>query len=85
MKSGLIVYLTGGAELPEGLIWQTIAGKWALLPTGWNWWAPNKGFLKWVTPRHHLFTRGCGAITLLVAQAEHNRLQAVHPPMRLSG
>ena len=71
MKSGLIVYLVGGAELPEDF---DLAGRCrdigvsadrvALVGSGQGFFEVNDAW-------YHLFTRGCGNIKLLVAQMEH--------------
>jgi hypothetical protein len=45
----------------------------------------RQGFYEVDDAWHHLFTKGYGDIKLLVAQAEHNSLQPVQPPVRLSG
>ena len=85
MKSGLIVYLTGGAELPEGFDLANHCREMGFIADRVELVGSRQGFFEVGDAWHHLFTRGCGAITLLVAQAEPNCLLAVHPPVRLSG
>jgi hypothetical protein len=85
MKSGLIVYLVGGAQLPEGF---DVAG--ACQDMGFpadrvELVGSRQGFFEVEDAWHFLFTKGCGHINLLVAQADSRSLQPLHPPVRLSG
>jgi hypothetical protein len=85
MKSGLIVYLVGGAELPEGF---DLAGRCQDLGISADrveLVGSGEGFPEVDDAWHYLFTRGYGDIKLLVAQTDHKELQAIHPPVRLSG
>jgi hypothetical protein len=85
MKSGLIVYLTGGAELPEGFDLANHCRELGFIADRVELVGARQGFYEVSDAWHHLFTQGCGAIKLLVAQADQNHLHAVHPPVRLSG
>jgi hypothetical protein len=85
MKSGLIVYLAGGTELPEGF---DVKGQCRAL--GYpadrvELVGSRQGFPEVNDAWHYLFTRGCGDIKLLVAQAEPGRLQPLSAPVRLTG
>lgn len=85
MKSGLIVYLVGGAELPEGF---DLAGQCRELgfPADRVELAgPGEGFDDVQEAWHFLLTRGYGRIQLLVAQPEDHHLRPLHPPVRLYG
>ncbi len=85
MKRGLIVYLVGGAELPEGF---DLAGRCQeigcsadrveLVGCGQGFFAVDDAW-------HYLFTKGYGDIRLLVAQTDQKCLRAIHPAVRLSG
>ena len=85
MKTGLIVYLAGGAELPEGFDLASHCRELGFIADRVELVGSRQGFYEVNDAWHHLFTQGCGDIKLLVAQAEQNRLQPVHPPVRLSG
>ncbi len=85
MKSGLIVYLTGGAELPEGFDLLSHCREMGFTADRVELVGSRQGFYEVNDAWHYLFTKGFGDIKLLVAQAEQNCLQAVHPPVRLSG
>jgi hypothetical protein len=85
MKRGLIVYLTGGAELPEGFDLLSHCREMGFTTDRVELVGSKQGFFEVNDAWHHLFTRGFGDIQLLVAQAEHNGLQPLHPPVRLSG
>ena len=85
MKSGLIVYLTGGAELPEGFDLLGHCRELGFTADRVEMVGSRQGFFEVNDAWHHLIIKGCGDIKLLVAQAEHNGLQALHPPVRLSG
>lgn len=85
MKSGLIVYLVGGAELPEGF---DLAGrcKGIGFPADRvELVGSRQGFFAVDDAWHHLFIKGYGDIKLLVAETEANGLQPLYPPVRLSG
>ncbi len=85
MKSGLIVYLTGGAELPEGFDLLSHCREIGFTADRVELVGSQQGFLEVDDAWHYLFTKGYGDIKLLVAQADRNCLQALHPPVRLSG
>jgi hypothetical protein len=85
MKSGLIVYLAGGAELPEGFDLLNHCREMGFTADRVEMVGSGQGFYEVNDAWHYLFTKGYGDIKLLVAQADQNRLQPLHPPVRLSG
>ena len=85
MKSGLIVYLAGGAELPEGFDLAGHCREIGFTADRVELVGSRQGFFEVNDAWHHLFTRGYGDIKLLVAQSDRKRLQPLHPPVRLSG
>lgn len=85
MTQGIIVYVLGGGELPEGLtagaFYQGLsqpAGSLEIVVS-------QPGNLELDEAWHLLLTRGCEPIHLLVAQADHDRLQPLYPRVRLTG
>ncbi len=85
MKSGLIVYLVGGAELPEDFDLASCCLKIGFPADRVELVGSKQGFFEVNDAWHYLFTKGCGDIKLLVAQTDQNCLRAVHPLVRLSG
>lgn len=85
MKSGLIVYLVGGAELPEDLDLASCCRDIRVNVDRVELVGSGQGFFEVNDAWHHLFTRGCGEIKLLVAQMERRGLRPLQPPVRLSG
>jgi hypothetical protein len=85
MKRGLIVYLVGGAELPEGFDLLSRCREMGFSTDRVELVGSRQGFFAVDDAWHYLFTKGYGNINLLVAQGEPNRLQPVRPPVRLSG
>ena len=85
MKTGLIVYLAGGTELPEGFDLASHCREIGFTADRVELVGSRQGFFEVNDAWHHLFTKGYGDIKLLVAQAEQNGLQPVYPPVRLSG
>ncbi len=85
MKSGLIVYLVGGAELPEGFDLAGCCKKIGFPADRVELVGSQQGFFEVEEAWHHLFTKGCGDLKLLVAQADGNCLRPIHPPVRLNG
>ena len=79
MKRGLIVYLTGGAELPEGFDLMGHCREMGFTADRVELVGSRQGFYEVNDAWYHLFTKGYGDIKLLVAQAEQNCLQPVHP------
>jgi hypothetical protein len=84
MKSGLIVYLVGGAELPEGFDLARHCQEIGFPADKVELAGSTQGFFTVEDAWHHLFTRGYGNIRLLVAQTDLNSLRPMHPPVRLS-
>ena len=85
MKSGLIVYLVGGAELPEGFDLASCCKQIGFSADRVELVGSQQGFLDVDDAWHYLFTKGYGDIKLLVAQTDHHCLRAIHPLVRLSG
>jgi hypothetical protein len=86
MKDGLIVYLVGGAELPEDFDPALAARALGQKADRVEMVAPEQGFFSVEDAWHFLLTRGCGRISLMVAQAEAERgLKALGPAVRLYG
>jgi hypothetical protein len=85
MKRGLIVYLVGGAELPEGFDLASHCREIGFTADRVELVGSHQGFLEVEDAWHYLFTKGYGDIKLLVAQTDQNCLQPIHPPVRLSG
>jgi len=85
MKSGLIVYLVGGAELPEDFDLAGCCKKIGFPADRVELVGSTQGFFEVEEAWHHLFTKGCGDVKLLVAQAEQKGLRPIHPLVRLSG
>jgi len=84
MKSGLIVYLVGGAELPEGFDLVSHCREIGFPADRVELVGSPEGFLEVEDAWHHLFTRGYGDIKLLVAQTDQTCLQPINS-VRLSG
>jgi len=85
MKSGLIVYLVGGGELPEDFDLGSHCKEMGFPADRVELVSSRQGFPEVEDAWHYLFTRGYGHIKLLVAQAGPNCLQPLQPPVRLSG
>ena len=85
MKSGLIVYLVGGAELPEGFDLAGRCREIGFTADRVEAVGSQQGFFAVDDAWHYLITKGYGHIKLLVAQTEQNRLRPIHPLVRLSG
>ena len=86
MKNGLIVYLVGGSELPEDF--DVVRAAQALGPEAHRveLVSPQHGFFAVEDAWHFLLTRGCGRISLMVAQAEDRQtLRPLGPQVRLYG
>jgi hypothetical protein len=85
MTQGVIIYLLGGGEPPEGVEagshYQGLS-----LPTGpMEVVVSRPGVLDLNDAWHFLITRGCEPIHLLVTQAETERLRPLYPLVRLTG
>ena len=85
MRSGLIVYLVGNAVLPVGFNLLKDCRALGFTADRVELVGSRQGFYEVDDAWHFLFTKGYGNIKLLVAQAEQNCLQPLHPPVRLSG
>ncbi|MCX5892225.1 MAG: hypothetical protein NTW80_04505 [Deltaproteobacteria bacterium] len=85
MKSGLIVYLVGGAELPEGFDLASRCKEIGFPADRVELVGSRQGFFEVNDAWHHLFIKGYGDIKLLVAETVHNCLRPMHPLVRLSG
>ena len=86
MKDGMIVYLVGAGEVPE----EFDAAR-AVKASGYpadrvELVSSRQGFFSVEDAWHFLFTKGCGRISLMVAQAEDaDRLRPLGPAVRLCG
>jgi hypothetical protein len=85
MKSGLIVYLVGGAELPEGFDLASQCRQIGYNADRVELVGSRDGFFQVEDAWHHLFVKGYGDIKLLVAQADQKFLRPIHPLVRLTG
>jgi hypothetical protein len=85
MKKGLIVYLVNGAELPEDFDPAPAATGLGQLADSVAIVAQDQGFFDVQEAWHFLFTRGCGRISLLVAQLEDGNLRPLGDTVRLYG
>jgi hypothetical protein len=85
MKSGLIVYLTGGGDLPENFDLAGYCRQLGAAADRVEVVGASQGFFDVQDAWHHLLTRGYVDIKLLVAQTEQDRLRPLHPLVRLSG
>jgi hypothetical protein len=86
MKNGVIVYLVSGARLPEDFDPAPAARALGLTADQVELVAPEQGFFSVEDAWHFLITRGCGRISLMVAQAQaDHRLKALGPMVRLYG
>ncbi|MCK9376611.1 MAG: hypothetical protein M0P73_10720 [Syntrophobacterales bacterium] len=85
MTQGIIVYLLGGGEPPEGVIpathYQELSQSGAPLEIV----VSQPGILELDDAWHFLLARGCEPIHLLVTQAEQDRLRPLYPLVRLTG
>jgi hypothetical protein len=84
MKQGIILYLLGGGELPDGVEpgnhYQVLSH-----PTGpMEFVVSRPGTLELDDAWHFLLNLGCETIHLLVALADHGRLRLLNPLVRLS-
>ena len=79
MKSGLIVYLAGGAELPEGFDLAGCCKEIGFPADRVELVGSRQGFFEVNDAWHFLFTKGYGDIKLLVA-ANGTQLFAAHAP-----
>jgi hypothetical protein len=88
MRSGLIVYLVGDGELPEGLNLAGHCKEMGFPADRVELVGSQQGFYEVEDAWHYLYTKGYGNIKLLVARRDQNRLQPLHPQqplLRLSG
>jgi hypothetical protein len=85
MKSGLIVYLVGGAELPKGFDLASRCQEIGFPADRVELVGSRQGFFTVDDAWHFLLTKGYGNIKLLVAQTDQQGLRSIHPAVRLSG
>jgi len=85
MRSGLIVYLVGEGELPEGLELAGLCKEMGFPADRVELVSSRQGFFEVEEAWHYLFTKGYGNIKLLVAQTDQKCLRPLHPLVRLSG
>lgn len=79
MKSGLIVYLVGEAELPEGLELMSYCAELGFPADRVELVGSRQEFSRVEDAWYYLYSKGYGDIKLLVAQREQNRLCPLHP------
>jgi hypothetical protein len=85
MKQGIIVYLLGEGEPPEGLN-PGVHYHGLSQPTGpLEVVVSMPGTLELDDAWHFLLTLGCESIHLLVTMAEHEQLRPLYPLVRLTG
>jgi hypothetical protein len=88
MRSGLIVYLVGDGELPEGVDLAGLCNEMGFPADRVELVGSQQGFYEVEDAWHYLFTKGYGNIQLLVAQRDQDRLRPLNvrqPLLRLSG
>lgn len=85
MRSGLIVYLVGGAGLPEGFDLAGCCKEIGFPADRVELVGSRQGFFEVNDAWHYLFTKGYGNIKLLVAQTDQKSLRPLSPLVRLSG
>ncbi len=85
MRSGLIVYLVGEGELPEGFDLASCCKEIGFPADRVALVGSRQGFFEVDEAWHYLFTQGYGDIKLLVAQTDQKYLRPLHPLVRLSG
>jgi hypothetical protein len=85
MKRGLIVYLVGGAQLPEGFDLAGTCQAMGFPADRVELVGSRQGFFEVEDAWHYLYTKGCGHINLLVAQADRRSLRPLRSPIRLTG
>lgn len=85
MTQGIILYLLGRGDPPEGVIpathYQGLSQSGGPLEVV----VCRPGILELDDAWHFLLARGCEPIRLLVAQAEQDRLRPLYPLVRLTG
>ncbi len=85
MRSGLIVYLVGEGELPEGFDLASGCKEMGFPADRVELVGSRQGFFEVNDAWHYLFTKGYGNIKLLVAQTDQKCLRPLSPLVRLSG
>jgi hypothetical protein len=85
MRSGLIVYLVGDGELPEGFDLASCCQEMGFPADRVELVGLREGFFEVNDAWHHLFARGYGNIQLLVAQRDQRCLRPLSPLVRLGG
>jgi hypothetical protein len=85
MRSGLIVYLVGEGELPEGFDLASCCKEIGVPADRVELVGSRQGFFEVNDAWHYLYSKGYGDIKLLVAQTDQKCLRPLHPLVRLSG
>jgi len=85
MTQGIIVYVLGGGEPPEGVIPATHYQGFSQAGTPLEIMVSRPGILELDDAWHFLLARGCEPIHLLVVQGEPERLRPLYPLVRLAG
>lgn len=86
MQDGLIIYLVGSPALPEDFDAAQAARALGHAAQRVEMVSRHQGFFSVEDAWHFLLTRGCGRISLMVAQYEKaEALRPLGPTVRLSG
>ncbi len=85
MTQGIIVYLLGGGEPPEGVIPATHYRGLSQSGAPLEVVVSQPGILELDDAWHFMLARGCEPIHLLVTQAAQDRLLPLYPLVRLTG
>jgi hypothetical protein len=86
MKDGLIVYLVSSSDLAEDFDAAAATQSWGYPAHRVELVSQTQGFFAVEDAWHFLLTRGCGRISLMVAQAEGpEHLRPLGPAVRLCG
>ena len=85
MTQGVIIYLLGGGEPPDGVEPGTHYQELSHLAGPMEVVVSQPGILELDDAWHFLLARGCEPIHLLVTQAEQDRLHPLYPLVRLTG
>ncbi|AEB08476.1 hypothetical protein [Desulfobacca acetoxidans] len=85
MKTGVIVYLVGGQEIPEPYDLKNQCEQAGVKADRVELVGNYQGYFTVEDAWHFLTSRGCGHVSLLVAQWEQQHLQPMRPPVRLCG
>jgi len=85
MKAGMIIYLVGGQEIPEPFDLRQTCQYLGVFADRVELVGHRQGFFEVDDALFFLLTKGCGWVSLLVAQWEQHHLSPVYPPVRVWG